>query len=856
MARVVYSNFTGGEVTPALSSRYDLKKFGSFLQCCENFIPNLHGDVERRPGTAFVGGLGVFKCVLLPFSFNTEQENNFVLIFGYAGSYIGVASATQIINAMAMRNPYAVDDVYDISYAQVGDVLYLAHKKYPLKKITRSGVGPNYIWGIQNVSFNRSLSAPSAPIVTWHSGDAETGAEEYDLSYVITAVDADGIESVASPVGSCVGRYPTDWVQGDYVSLSWDKVAGAVEYNIYRESAGYYGFIGTTDATERSRSRTRMYYGNLEGEEVYFSATVSRKVNQRRQRKNGPIETMLDTSEDMQVVANSAQKAFTFSDGATKYALVFVTRTTEYHLYTYNADAYLGGTSETSTVIDYFWAMITYTDAVAGSYSSYTTGDLGTDSNQPSGWINGWSTGWRVITSSFAFKDQNYEPNTALTPKTDWRPFDNGNNPATVCFHQQRMCLAGTRDNPAAFYMSRTGDYENFRKSSPSQDDDPVEYMLASGSIDDVKWMVSFGDLLIGTSGCEYQATSSGAAITNSDVQITAQTYWGSAALHPLILGQSILHCQRAGSHVRDLYYSWETGGYAGTDLSVLAPQEVETSPIKQWCCQQGVNTSVWAVREDGTLLCLTYMKEQNIFAWSRHKTDGQVVSIASISDGDNDVLMLMVKRAVRGQFSSYSLHLERMVSRFGPSDSIESAWYVDDGKMVIADSETTTFSGFSHLAGQKVVALADGAPVMDLTVSSSGQITLPFKAKVVICGRNFTSVLSPLPIETDTQAGSTLGKHRAYGKCTLRLNRSVGGKYAATQQGDLFNIEAWKSRTQYDIPFLPEKYDVACQPFSGDIDITLPSGQDTDTSIWLIQDRPMPFRVCAIAMDIDFGEN
>ena len=78
--RVAFRNFTGGEVSPSLAARYDLQKAGSFLASCFNFIPNLHGDIERRPGTRFVANLNG-PAVLLPFQFNTEPENNYVLIF-------------------------------------------------------------------------------------------------------------------------------------------------------------------------------------------------------------------------------------------------------------------------------------------------------------------------------------------------------------------------------------------------------------------------------------------------------------------------------------------------------------------------------------------------------------------------------------------------------------------------------------------------------------------------------------------------------------------------------------------------------------------------------------------------------
>lgn len=697
MTRVAFRNFTGGEVTPTLSARYDLQKFGSFLQCCENFIPNLHGDIERRPGMRFIADLGG-KSVLIPFQFNTEPENNYVLIFR-EGS-ITVAGADGLLAGVSIKNPYTLDDVYALSTAQAGDIVYLAHKNYALRKLTRSGTAPDYAWALEEVTLNQSINAPAAPTVAFvrDNGD-DTAPLNYTLRYVVTAVDADGVESVASAVGAATGKYPTDWVVGNHVNLSWAAVDGAEEYNIYRESAGYYGFIG-----------------------------VSR------------------------------------------------------------------GTS---------------------------------------------------------FQDQNFEPDTAITPKEDWNPFEDGNNPATVAFHQQRLVLGGTKDDPASFFMSRTGDYENFRKSRPLQDDDPVEYMLASGSIDEIRWMASFGDLLIGTSGAEYKATSSGAAITSSDVQISVQSYWGSSGLSPLIIGQSVMHCQRSGSHVRDLYYSWESDGYAGNDLSLLAPQLVESHHIMQWAFQQSPGSNIWAVRDDGVLLCLTYMKEQNVYGWSRHVTQGKVLSVAVISGRQEDVVMLVVEREVGGVKKYF---LERLAGRFRDTDGIEDAFYVDCGVTSRQETAADIVGGLTHLEGADVVALADGSPVEGLMVTD-GAVTLPYAAKVVTVGLNYVSALSPLPLETDTQQGATLGKRRAYGKCVLRLYRSVGGKYAATEPGDLFDVEGWKGRTAYDLPFLPEKYGEACQPFSGNIEISLPSGQDADTSLWLMQDRPMPFRVVAIMADVDFGE-
>ena len=51
------------------------------------------------------------------------------------------------------------------------------------------------------------------------------------------------------------------------------------------------------------------------------------------------------------------------------------------------------------------------------------------------------------------------------------------------------------------------------------------------------------------------------------------------AGLAPIIIGNSILHVQRHGARVRDLFYSLEKDGYAGNDLSILAPHLFERLP-------------------------------------------------------------------------------------------------------------------------------------------------------------------------------------------------------------------------------------------------------------------------------------
>lgn len=673
-----YNNFTGGEISPTLSGRYDLSRFSHCARRMENFLPGLHGDVKRRPGTRYVGTLDGFS-VLIPFRFSVEPEQNFVLIFSSGKMRVASESAMQ---AAEVATPYAAEDLYALSYAQVGDVVYLAHPKYPLHKVERLGSPGAYTWELKTVALNTSLPAPGKPTVKFKV--VESKANDYPLRYKVVAVDAKGKQSLPSEAGEdAAGKFPTDWVVGESCSITWNAVAGAEEYNIYREAAGYYGFIGVTKAT--------------------------------------------------------------------------------------------------------------------------------------------------------SFTDQNYEADTSDTPREDWDPFKDGNNPVTVAFHQQRMVLGGTKTEPQALYMSRVGDFENFRKSRPLQEDDPVEYVLASGSIDAIAWAASFGDLLIGTAGAEYKATGENGVVTAKSVEITSQSYWGSSSLAPIIVGNSILHVQRHGAKVRDLFYSLEKDGYAGNDLSILAPHLFEGHRLRQWAYQQTPGSVLWIVRDDGLLLALTYLKEHDIWGWSCHPIDGEVVSVATLSGEKSDVLMLVTRRA--GKY-----YLERMADEWANTEGIEDAYFVDCGLTMESETPKTEWDGLDHLEGRKVSILAGGSPVEDLTVAG-GKVEVPYPVKKISVGIPYVSVIEPMPVEADTEKGTTLGKLRGYAVCTLRLHRSVGGQYGADDS------------LLYDLPFVPAVWGEPCDPFSGDLTCNPNTPQRSETSICVVQRRALPMHIVAMVLDIDFGE-
>ena len=83
---------------------------------------------------------------------------------------------------------------------------------------------------------------------------------------------------------------------------------------------------------------------------------------------------------------------------------------------------------------------------------------------------------------------------------------------------------------------------------------------------------------------------------------------------------------------------------------------------MSDWAFQQVPNSILWAVRSDGTLLGLTYLKEQQMLAWHKHDTEGGVFeNVCTIPGSPEDDVYFVVQRVINGQTVKY---IEKMVTR------------------------------------------------------------------------------------------------------------------------------------------------------------------------------------------------
>ena len=263
-----------------------------------------------------------------------------------------------------------------------------------------------------------------------------------------------------------------------------------------------------------------------------------------------------------------------------------------------------------------------------------------------------------------SFNDIGLSPDTSRTPPIARDPFPSaGNFPSAVSYYQQRLIFANTINDPEKVWASRTALFKNFTISSPIQDDDAVTFTLAGRRVNEVRYLVDLKSLILFTSAGEWTLEGSqDGVLTPSTLNLRQQSYNGSGDLSPIVIGNSALYVQARGSIIRDLGYEFQADGYQGNDLTLFSNHLFDDYSLVDWDYQQTPHSVLWAVRSDGILLALTFIREQQLLAWSRHDFDGGFVeNVCVVPEGNEDVLYVTVKRTIDGKVKRY---VERMNSR------------------------------------------------------------------------------------------------------------------------------------------------------------------------------------------------
>jgi hypothetical protein len=416
--------------------------------------------------------------------------------------------------------------------------------------------------------------------------------------------------------------------------------------------------------------------------------------------------------------------------------------------------------------------------------------------------------------------------------------------PQTLCFFQDRLCFGGTKKQPYMVWMSRTGDYGNFsveKASGTVTDDSAVALAFVSRKQFKILHLIASTDLIVLTAGNEWTVSGSD-TVTPSKAVPKMQTTRGCSTVEPLMIGGRIVFVQGRGSTVRDMAYSYETDSYGGNDLTLLAKHIIENVQIVDSAYKQEPDSTIYFVRSDGTMACLSYIMEQKVYAWSTIETQGKIEAVAAVQEGDEDIIYLVVKREINGVTVRNIEYLAKNPAKSNnPDDYIMLDNAIEYSTAEKSSGETEIDA--AELTGEKVTVIGDGRMYSRLTVSQDGTVTLPAAVQHAFIGLPYRSIVELPNVEIRTGDGTMQGRKKQISNCILRLSNSLGGMVGPDiNTMDLMNFDEQNAVSDIKL-------------FTGDKHMTLPiGGFNNEGRVIIVTDEPYPFNLLAVVREVSFG--
>jgi hypothetical protein len=214
------------------------------------------------------------------------------------------------------------------------------------------------------------------------------------------------------------------------------------------------------------------------------------------------------------------------------------------------------------------------------------------------------------------------------------------------------------------------------------------------------------------------------------------------------------------------------------------------------------------------------------------------IESVTSIPSGTEDQVYILVKRTVdTDNPAEFNKRTERHIEYLNKIefDTIEDAVFVDSSVTYDGDP-TTQITDLFHLEGKKVQVLADGSAHPDRVVSN-GKITLNRSASKVHVGYGYDSNIKTLRLEAGSNNGIAQGEIKRIHGITVRFLDTVGAQIGPDEN----NLD--------QLPFRDSSMnqDEAVPLFTGDKEISFPSGYENDAHVFIRQDQALPMTITAI---------
>ncbi len=897
--RVYQRSFNGGEVAPSMYARIDDGKYQTGLAKCTNFLVEPQGPITMRPGFAYVNKTKQQDKPprLIPFTFSTDQT----MVLEFGNKYVRFHTQGQTLmgsnnQPYEVSTPYSIDDVFDLHYVQSADVLTLVHPKYAPRELKRYGATD---WRLEQINFASSLAAPTNVNVSQHINSEVTNKEDYVREYAVTALLSDGSQESSRSASKAINCNP--YGDGAYNTITWDAVSGAGLYRVYRNEGGVWAFIGQTNGTsirdeniDPDASITPPIYDTIFNQAGGITSVqvTNQGSGYTGDRGISSVQNIVycdynsndgysvtENDEIVRIDPNTGNITANESSLAKfipyYFPAPFIGQVGDLKLMVVDSGGSGSGAVVSGKFTPYPYSESTldsleilskgknYTNPRLYIYTASTRAVRGyqdlpvdADSSEVSLIVNDSTgsgavleavvSGGKITAVNVINGGQNYtNPTITVVSKNgSGATFkvnvgQAGDYPGAVTYFEQRRWFGGTLTRPNNLWATKSGTESDMSYSLPSQDDDRIAVRVAAREANRIQHMVPLAQLMLLTAAAEWRVSPLNSdAITPSSMSVRPQSYVGANNVQPLVVSSTMIYAAERGGHLRECGYSYEAGGYISNDVCLRAPHLFDNYNIVDMAYAKAPWPIAWIVNDQGDLISMTYVPEQQVGAFSKIETNnGRFRSCCVVAEGDEDILYCVIERIIAGVNSFY---IERMTER--QYSVLDKCNFLDSSGTYVGEPKEE-ITGLTWLEGMQVSIVADGG-IEEPQVVTDGKITLQMPASIVHVGLAYNADVQTLPVALALQDGSYGSGHQKNVRAvSLRVIDSSGIK-AGPSFSDLREYPARSTESAGSPP----------DPITDEIDLPITGKWNKSGTVCIRQSNPLPIKIVSITTTVEIS--
>jgi len=591
--------FNAGEVSRKMDGRNDLEVYKTGCRDLDNFFVLPQGGVERRAGTEFVqlagsGSTpdGANPARMIEFDFSSDVFYVIELGTSYAKvHYTDDNGVDQVVNVTGTVPAYTQSELRLLQFNRRYDTLILTCPTKETQVFKRTQINPNPAFSIEEITYDYPPLMEQNVSSTELSFSNNTGGIFNGIWTITSSADLFFPEHVGAYWGINHLR------SAEHKEIAGTRTTPSNDANSNTLDASFTNWSFETDGIWKGSVVIQRNLADGNGFVDYVaigdtSEGVARNFSYASQEPE-PKNSLLRVK---WVLASSSQQSnpeFKFS----------IRTESSYHKGVVKILTRTSATQVTARIISHLQG-----------------GNRATDNTTqtPTSTVH-WSEG--------AF--------------SEYRGF----SPASE-FFENRLWLAGSKDEPADIFGSKFNHIYNFSQGDETNILSTDAIKRTIDSPEEPKWLEGKRYLFLGTAGTAVSIRSADrdSLISQRNITTLIENAYGSAALQAEIANDVVVYVQRDGLKVRELVFDQNQDTYVGNDLNLLS-EDVTDSGIVEMFVQKEPNQVIWCIKENGDACAMTYERGQQVRGWSRINTDGKFFSAAAIHDSGEDVVWACVNR-------------------------------------------------------------------------------------------------------------------------------------------------------------------------------------------------------------------